>query len=88
MAVSLSAIKNELLPGLFEVKGKYQMIEKQYSKIFSKRKSSMALERSTSMRFLALPKIKGEGQSTAFDNNAGERFAYNIEHIEVALGLI
>lgn len=86
MAVSLSQIKSELLPGLFDVRGSYDMIPRQWDKVFTTHKSNMALERSSQMRFLGLPQLKAEGGATAFDNNAGERFVFNFEHQEVALG--
>jgi hypothetical protein len=38
------------------------------------------------MRFLGLAQLKTEGGQTAFDNNAGERYVYNQEHTEIALG--
>jgi hypothetical protein len=86
MAVNLSAIKDLLLPGLREVEGKYEMIPSQYDKIFTKHESRMALERTAEMRFLGLAQLKTEGGQTAFDNNAGERYVYNQEHTEIALG--
>ena len=86
MAVNLSAIKDLLLPGLRGVEGKYEMIPSQYDKIFTKHDSKMALERTAEMRFLGLAQLKTEGGQTAFDNSAGERFVYNQEHTEIALG--
>ena len=86
MAVSLSQIKSELLPGLFDVRGSYDMIPRQWDKVFTTHKSNMALERSSQMRFLGLPQLKAAGGATAFDNNAGERGVFNFEHQEVALG--
>jgi len=86
MAVNLSAIKDLLLPGLRGVEGKYEMIESQYDKIFTKHESRMALERTAEMRYLGLAQLKTEGGQTAFDNNAGERYVYNQEHVEIALG--
>jgi len=86
MAVNLSAIKDLLLPGLRGVEGKYEMIPSQYDKIFTKHESRMALERTAEMRFLGLAQLKTEGGQTAFDNNAGERYVYNQEHTEIALG--
>jgi len=86
MAVNLSAIKDLLLPGLRGVEGKYEMIPSQYDKIFTKHDSKMALERTAEMRFLGLAQLKTEGGQTAFDNGAGERFIYNQEHVEIALG--
>jgi hypothetical protein len=86
MAVNLSAIKDLLLPGLRGVEGKYEQIPSQYDKIFTKHESKMALERTAEMRFLGLAQLKTEGGQTAFDNGAGERFVYNQEHTEIALG--
>ena len=86
MAVNLSAIKDLLLPGLRGIEGKYEMIPSQYDKIFTKHESRMALERTAEMRFLGLAQLKTEGGQTAFDNGAGERYVYNQEHTEIALG--
>ena len=86
MAVNLSQIKDLLLPGLRGVEGKYEQIPSQYDKIFTKHESRMALERTAEMRYLGLAQLKTEGGQTSFDNNAGERFVYNQEHVEIALG--
>ena len=86
MAVNLSAIKDLLFPGLRGVEGKYEMIPSQYDKIFTKHDSKMALERTAEMRYLGLAQLKTEGGQTAFDNGAGERYVYNQEHTEIALG--
>jgi len=86
MAVNLSAIKDLLLPGLRGVEGKYEQIPSQYDKIFTEHDSKMALERTAEMRFLGLAQLKTEGGQTAFDNGAGERYVYNQEHTEIALG--
>ena len=86
MAINTAQIKDELFPGLRAVEGKYKEIPLQYDKIFAVGKSNMALERVTSMRYLGLPRLKNEGGGTYFDNNAGQRYTYNQEHIEVALG--
>jgi len=86
MAVNLSQIKDLLLPGLRGVEGKYEMIPSQYDKIFTKHNSKMALERTAEMRYMGFAQLKTEGGQTAFDNGAGERFIYNQEHNEIALG--
>jgi hypothetical protein len=86
MAVNLSQIRDLLLPGLRGVEGKYEMISSQYDKIFTKHESKMALERTAEMRYLGLAQLKTEGGQTAFDSNAGERFVFNQEHTEIALG--
>lgn len=86
MAVNLSSIKDLLLPGLRGVEGKYEQIPAQYDKIYTKHNSNMALERTAEMRYLGLAQLKTEGGQTAFDNGAGERYVYNQEHVEIALG--
>jgi phage major head subunit gpT-like protein len=86
MAINLSAIKDLLLPGLRGVEGKYEMIPSQYDKIFTAFDSKLALERTAEMRYLGLAQLKTEGGQTSFDNNAGERYVYNQEHNEIALG--
>ncbi|NBS28861.1 MAG: hypothetical protein EBS70_08325 [Actinobacteria bacterium] len=62
------------------------MIPSQYDKIFTKHDSKLALERTAEMRYLGLAQLKTEGGQTSFDNNAGERYVYNQEHNEIALG--
>ena len=86
MAVNLASIKDLLLPGLRGVTGKYEQIPSQYDKIFTKHESKMALERTAEMRYLGFAQLKTEGGQTRFDNNAGERYVYNQEHTEIALG--
>lgn len=86
MAVNLPAIRDLLLPGLRGIEGKYEQIPLQWDKLFTRHNSKMALERTAEMRYLGLAQLKTEGGQTAFDNGAGERFMYNQEHIEIALG--
>src|SRR5271166_1275042 len=86
MPIALASIRNELLPGLFDVRGEYDMIPRQWDKVFTTHKSNMAVERSTQMRFMGLPYLKDEGAATQFDNNAGERYNWNFIHQEIALG--
>lgn len=86
MAVNLSAIKDLLLPGLRGIEGKYEQIPRQWDKIFTKHNSKLALERTAEMRYLGLAQLKTEGGQTQFDNSAGERYVYNQEHTELALG--
>src|SRR5436853_5311494 len=86
MPIALGNIRSELLPGLFDVRGSYDMIPRQWDKVFTTHKSEMAVERSTQMAFVALPYLKDEGAATQFDNNAGERFTWAFTHVEVALG--
>jgi hypothetical protein len=86
MPVSLSQIRDLLLPGLWGISGKYAMIERQWPKIFRQTNSEMALERRAAMRYLGLAQLKQEGAPTSFDNAAGQRFVYNAEHFEIGLG--
>jgi hypothetical protein len=86
MPVNLSQIRDLLLPGLRGVTDQYDQIPTQWDKVFAKSTSNMALERTASMRYLGLAQLKNEGGQTRFDNNAGERFVYNQEHMEIALG--
>ena len=55
MPISLSQIRSELLPGLFDVRGSYDRIPRQWDKVFSTHNSKMAVERSTQMAFMSLP---------------------------------
>ena len=85
MPVALTSIRDLLKPGLYAVEGKYDMIESQWSKVFTTRKSTMAVERKVQNAFLGLAQYKSEGGQTAADNNAGERWVYNAESFEVGL---
>lgn len=86
MPVALTSIRDLLRPGLYAVEGKYENIENQWSKVFTTRKSTMAVERKVQTAFLGLAQLKTEGGQTAFDNNAGQRWVYNAESFEVGLG--
>ena len=82
----LSDIRNELLPGLRGVEGQYQMIPTQWSKYYESGDSDMALERTSEVRMLGLAAIKQDGGPTTFDNASGDRYQYNAQHVEIALG--
>src|SRR5262245_25369321 len=86
MGINLAAIKDLLLPGLMEITGEYPEIETNWSKVFSTRQSNMQLERSTQMRYTSIARLKTEGGATTMDNEAGERFVYNMEPVEAGLG--
>jgi hypothetical protein len=86
MAINLSQIKDLLLPGLRGLTGKYEQIPRQWDKVFTKFESNMALERTAEMRYLPLPFLKTEGGQIKFDNNSGERYIFNQEHLEIAIG--
>ena len=86
MPVSLDSAYDLLQPGLNKITGMYDAIETQYSKVFTKRNSNMAAERSVQVAFLGAAQYKSEGGQTSFDNNAGQRYVYNCVHDEVGLG--
>jgi hypothetical protein len=74
-----------LLPGLWAVTGKYEQLPAVRKKIFKERKSNMALEQSTSMRYIAQAYVKQEGAPTQADNASGQRYTYNQTHNELAV---
>jgi hypothetical protein len=86
MPINLASIKQELFPGLRGIEGRYQQIPTQWDRVFERGSSNMALERTSEMRFLGLLQQKSEGGAVAFDNAAGDRYIYNQEHLEWALG--
>lgn len=86
MSVNLGAIRDLLLPGLMDVTGEYEQIENQWNGIFTTHKSNMQLERTVQVRFMSLARLKTEGGPVSYDNDAGERYIYNMEPIEAALG--
>lgn len=86
MPINLPQIRQELFPGLRGIEGRYQQIPTQWDRVFERGTSNMALERTSEMRFLGLFQQKTEGGSIMFDNAAGDRYVYNQEHLELALG--
>jgi len=85
MSINIASIRDLLLPGLMDVTGKYRQIERQWSKVFKTHQSNMQLERTVQARFLPMAALKLEGGPTTFDNNAGERYVWNMEPIETGL---
>lgn len=85
MPVALSSIRNLLLPGLWAVTGKYDQLPAVRKRVFKERKSNMALEQSTSMRYIAQAYIKQEGAPSQADNASGQRYTYNQTHNELAV---
>lgn len=84
--ISLASIRDLLLPGVRKLTGDYKVIPTQWSAIFKSEKSKMAVERTIEMRFLGLPTLKSEGGATSFDNDSGQRYTYQQEHVEIGLG--
>src|SRR3569832_123815 len=85
MPVALSQIRNLLLPGLWAVTGKYDQLPAVRKRLFKERKSNMALEQSTSMRYIAQAYVKQEGAPSQADNASGQRYTYNQTHNELAV---
>lgn len=88
MAINLASLKNELLPGLKAVQGKYDRIPNRWSKYMKKMKSNFTFERVSQMAYLPLAREKQDGASTYFDDRAGERFLYTATALEISLGYI
>jgi len=86
MSINIAAIRDLLLPGLMDVTGQYRQIERQWSTVFTTHQSNMQLERTVQARYLPMATLKLEGGPTTFDNNAGERYVWNMEPIEAGLG--
>jgi len=86
MSINIAAIRDLLLPGLMGVTGQYRQIERQWSSVFTTHQSNMQLERTVQARYMPMAALKLEGAGTTFDNNAGERYVYNMEPIEAGLG--
>jgi len=88
MSVNLAAIKDLLLPGLMDVSGEYKEAEmdQQWPKVFRTHKSNMQMERTVQARYMGLARLKTEGGPVSYDNDAGERYIYNMEPLEAALG--
>lgn len=86
MAITTSQIPQLLLPGVRALKGDYKQIPTQHTQIYAWGESEMGVERTLSMRYVALPQLKTTGAPTQFDNLAGQRFTYSHVHIAVGLG--
>lgn len=86
MAMNRSQIPALLLPGLADIEGKYPQIPTQWSQVFARATSKMALERSVEARYTGLAQLKQEGGATTFDNASGQRFTYNAVMEGVGLG--
>jgi hypothetical protein len=85
MPIALSSIRNLLLPGQWAITGLYEQLPAVRKQVFKERKSNMALEQSTSMRYLAQAYLKQEGSPSQADNASGQRFTYNQTHNELAV---
>ena len=88
MAINLASIFQELQPGLMAVTGKYKEVPFEFASIFVKRNSKMNLERTVQTRFMGIADLKVDGQSVTYDNNAGDRYTYNMQPVGAGLGYI
>lgn len=88
MPIALGQIKDLLQPGLMAITGKYEQMPSFYNKLYTKKKSTMAVERSAAVAYVGLAQLKTEGGATMYDNNAGQRFIYNMEVKEFGLGYV
>jgi hypothetical protein len=85
MPIALSSIRNLLLPGQWAITGLYEQLPAVRKQVFKERKSNMALEQSTSMRYLAQAFLKQEGAPSQADMASGQRYTYNQTHNELAV---
>ena len=85
MAVNLTAISAELLPGLATLTGMYKQLPRVWNDFYDTRKSKMQLERNVSMRYMSVAAITTDGESTPFDNGGGQRYVYNQTHLQFQL---
>ena len=88
MAINLTAIYNELKPGLAGVTGKYKEAPLELDDIFVKRQSYMNQEFTVQNRYTGIAQLKEDGQSVAYDNAPGERYKYNMKPIGAGLGVV
>ena len=85
MPIAISSIRSLLQPGLWALTGKYDQLPAVRKILYQERKSNLALEQSTSMRYIAQAYIKQEGAPTQADNASGQRYTYNQTHNELAV---
>jgi hypothetical protein len=88
MSINLASIFAELQPGLMAVTGKYKEVPFEFNGIFVKKSSKLNLEKTVQARFLGIAQLKTDGQSVAYDNNAGDRYTYNMQPVGAGLGYV
>lgn len=84
---ALQDLRKSLLPALLDAESKYAQIERQWPTVFRRANSVMAYERFVEMRYTGLAQLMPGGGRPVFDNAAGERFVYQIEHNSIGLGV-
>ena len=82
---SLVDIKNQLLPGLAFVEGKYKDVQPEWKGLFTTKASKMAQEKGLHVRFLGMAGVKKEGMAPLVDNNSGDRWVVNMEAVEASI---
>jgi hypothetical protein len=88
MAINLSSIYQQLWPGLMAVTGKYKDVPLELDSVFSKRQSTMNMERTVQSRFLGIAQLKTDGGSVVYDNQAGDRYIYNMQPVGAGVGYV
>ncbi len=85
--ITTGQIRDLLLPGLSKIFGEYAQFPRQWSEIFDKSTSEMAVERDVEMKMTGLAQLRQEGAATHMDS-MGERYQSVYRHIQVALGFV
>jgi len=88
MSINLASIAKQLTPGLMAVTGKYKEVPLEFDAVFTKKTSTLNMERSLQARYLGMAALKADGGATVFDNNAGDRYTYNMQPINAGLGYV
>lgn len=86
MSINLASIFAELQPGLMAVTGRYKEVPLEFEPIFTKKTSNLNMERSVQARFLGIGQLKADGQGTVYDNQAGDRYTWNMQPVGAGLG--
>jgi len=82
MAINLTSVQAELLPGLDTITGMYPQLPRVWTEFYTTRKSKMQLERNVSFRYMGVAAVTQDGESTPFDNLPGQRYIYNQNHLQ------
>jgi hypothetical protein len=87
MPINTSSIQALLRPGLADVFGDYPQWPSQWTEIFERHTSDMAVEIDVEVKLLGLAQIKAEGASISYDS-MGQRYVTNYYHRNVGIGFI
>jgi hypothetical protein len=86
VAINLSRVAHQLLPGLMGVGGRYREVPLELESIFEKKQSFMNTEYYLQTRRVGVAQLKQDGGPIAYDNNAGDRWIYNLTPIAASIG--